>query len=447
MADLDPRRAIGQTEGGSPRPEFIAGLRARVEAEARAQSTGVGTAAVDVTVIEPVPVLDDRTGIMKNNPRLLAALAAVAAIVALIVGVIIASDDDDGTIDTIETPDDTTAPDEPAPTTSEVPDDGGTSGVDDNEPPPSDTTTSTTEAPPPPEPELRFDVWDAPGSGGAAELDGTLWAPFLEEGVVRTFDVDTGDEQATYAIAEQPTQAHAAFGSIWVTDDAGSVIRVDPEDGSIVAAIEVGGASTWIDASEDSIWATQFSLGTVTRIDPSSNSVVATIDVAPAALGTMFSDGVGYTFPFQAMIGTIDPATNEASPLVDGGFIAGGWSAGPGGVWVGISPDPTVVQVDPATGELSDPITIPGADRVGGTNNDAAAFYTRFRSECTEEPPIVCGSGGIARIDNESGEIETLEFPDGIGASGTVITRGEDGDVWLVSRDHIIRVTYGPAES
>ena len=78
----------------------------------------------------------------------------------------------------------------------------------------------------------------------------------------------------------------AGFGSVWVANPDGYVVRLDDETGRQTASVEVGNDPTAIAIGSGSVWVTNGADGTVTRIDPTT-LLARTIPVGhgPAAVG------------------------------------------------------------------------------------------------------------------------------------------------------------------
>lgn len=100
---------------------------------------------------------------------------------------------------------------------------------------------------------------------------------------------------ATVQLGASPVDAAAGFGSLWVTDYPGAVLRVDPAGRRVQQRIPLGGTATSITVDRAGVWVMTESRvsGTAAhliRIDPSSGRITArvpfvTFDAALAADG------------------------------------------------------------------------------------------------------------------------------------------------------------------
>jgi len=79
----------------------------------------------------------------------------------------------------------------------------------------------------------------------------------------------------------------AGAGALWMANPVGSVTRIDPSKGHVVASIAVGGHLAGITAVGGSVWVTDAEAGSVARIDPETDAVTARLPVGagPGCVG------------------------------------------------------------------------------------------------------------------------------------------------------------------
>ena len=94
-----------------------------------------------------------------------------------------------------------------------------------------------------------------------------------------------GRIDATIQLDSKATALGSGFDSLWVGDETGRLLRIDPADGSVEATIELDGIPCGpIGPAGTSLWlATCGASGTIefaetTRVDPATNTVVNTYD-------------------------------------------------------------------------------------------------------------------------------------------------------------------------
>jgi YVTN family beta-propeller protein len=152
-------------------------------------------------------------------------------------------------------------------------------------------------------------------------------------------------------------------GSLWVSTtevDAsgkslpGSVLRIDPASGQVLATIPVGGAVHDIEVTPAAVWVPAYADDTLTKIDPATNQVVTTIPVCTNPVGVTSGFGSVWASCMDGSLARIDPATNQIVTTIrtqdSGGYVV----ASPTAIWMTNSghvdtPDGSVTRIDPAT--------------------------------------------------------------------------------------------------
>ncbi len=165
-----------------------------------------------------------------------------------------------------------------------------------------------------------------------------------------------------------PSGGGLAAGSVWVTifdSDAsqtvpGSVVRVDPTTGKVVARIRVGAGPLAVADGFGSVWVSNGFDGTITRIDPTTNKVLATIPVGPfpyqmaRVAGYLWVSTPTYAVRLDPAVNAVDLRTklplppNASAPDQPGPL---GLAGDERGVWVSTAVG-TVVRIRPDTGKV-----------------------------------------------------------------------------------------------
>ncbi len=188
---------------------------------------------------------------------------------------------------------------------------------------------------------------------------GAVWIPSVGENTIQRIDPATNLVSATYPI----TLAGGSEGSIGVGEgavwavtsnggtNAGTLTRMDPATGKVVADIPVSPDSHGVLVESGFVWVTSYAAGTVIKVDPATNTVVADI---PVKKGPRFlAGGLGAVWVLCQGTGTvarIDPATNAVVADIDTKTPGGGGdvATGEGAVWVTVFGKP-VTRIDPLT--------------------------------------------------------------------------------------------------
>ena len=149
--------------------------------------------------------------------------------------------------------------------------------------------------------------------------------------VVKTFDAGA-----------EPNGLLLAYGSLWVGDyGGGKLLRLDPATGRILQRWPIAHAD-WITASPGALWVSS-EAGTIVRIDPSSGAVKARIEVGANPLATAWIGGELWVPSIDAdSVSVVDPATNRVRETRKAGAGPASVVQAGGSVWVGGSEDGNV---------------------------------------------------------------------------------------------------------
>src|SRR5262245_64307528 len=72
---------------------------------------------------------------------------------------------------------------------------------------------------------------------------------------------------ATISTGQHPCGAVAAFGSVWVANDAGTLVRIDPRTNRVRKRIRVGAGACFLAAGAKALWIANYKGGLV-RVTP-----------------------------------------------------------------------------------------------------------------------------------------------------------------------------------
>ena len=109
------------------------------------------------------------------------------------------------------------------------------------------------------------------------------------------------------------TEAPPEVPQVWVSHgDNGTVIRLDPANGEVLAVVEVGGRPGRMAAGSGSLWVIDCGSNSVHRIDPNAAEVTATITVGVFPFDIDVNDTVAAVVNVgDGTLSRIDTATNE----------------------------------------------------------------------------------------------------------------------------------------
>ncbi|HJY31841.1 MAG TPA: ABC transporter substrate-binding protein, partial [Actinomycetota bacterium] len=222
-------------------------------------------------------------------------------------------------------------------------------------------------------------------SGGGAAVD-------IGANSVARMDPVDGTVELAEELGQRPGASAVGFGSLWVAQpDRGVVTRLDLDDGSVSDTIPVGNAPAGVAVDEESVWVTNAVDGTVDRITE-SGEVTQTIPAGSAPNGIAVGDGFLWIADSNgAALLRVDPSSGDAETVPLAG-LPSGVAFTPDGVWVSIAPD-SVARIDPAGPEVV--LT----QRVGnGPTAVVAAFDSIWVANHLD--------GTVTRLEPSTGDIE-----------------------------------------
>jgi DNA-binding beta-propeller fold protein YncE len=155
-------------------------------------------------------------------------------------------------------------------------------------------------------------------------------------------------------------------GGVWAVDPAGSISRLDPRTGRMVATVRAE-AST-IAAGDAGVWFVNGSNDEVSRIDARTNRVGQTIRVGATALRGIAVGGgaVWAAGEHEGLVWRIDPGSHPVTRTIDIGPGVGYLAFGDRALWAANYIDGRISRIDPRTNRVT------ATDRVGAAQALAA---------------------------------------------------------------------------
>lgn len=196
----------------------------------------------------------------------------------------------------------------------------------------------------------------------------SVWVGSTGPFAVHRIDPGTNKRVASVHLPGNPCAGLAVgFGSLWIPLCGGSpkLARVDLRSNKLQALLKLGPAARegGITASPDSIWMVVDKNGSLVRIDPDSGSIRATIHVPPGSYNPLYSDGeVWVTRAEGSEVTSVDAATGTVLATVPTGRGPRFLTAGAGAIWTLNQGDGTLTRIDAHTRQASGtiPLGTPG---------------------------------------------------------------------------------------
>jgi virginiamycin B lyase len=198
--------------------------------------------------------------------------------------------------------------------------------------------------------------------------DDAVWVASSKPPSVHRIDPKTNKEVAIILLPRDPCAGLAfGFGSLWVPlcGQPTSLARVDAHANWISAILPSGpaGPESGIAASTESIWVVSDDAGTLVRIDPATNHVRQRISIAPGSYNPCFREGtVWITGGTANLLTAVDAKTGDVTAAIPVGPMPRFLTAGTGSTWTLNQGDGTVTRVDAQTKRVTATIAlgIPG---------------------------------------------------------------------------------------
>ena len=235
------------------------------------------------------------------------------------------------------------------------------------------------------------------------------------DSIARMNPQDGSLELAT-ELGQRPGASAVGFGSLWVAQpDRGIVARIDLDDGSVIDTIRVGTSPAGVAVGEGSVWVTNAGDGTVSRINVETNEVSDTLDAGAGPSGIAVGDGALWVADaIGGELLRVDPTSRETRAVALAGQPSG-VAFTRDGVWVSVAPA-GIARVDPTT------LSVTLAQSVG---NGPTAVLPAFSSIWVANHI----DGTVSRLEPSTGRVEsTISVGDGPNAFGAAA-----GTLWVAN--------------
>jgi streptogramin lyase len=142
----------------------------------------------------------------------------------------------------------------------------------------------------------------------------------------------------------------AAFGSLWVANDGGSLARVSPRTSRVTSRTQLSPGACSVASGAGALWVTNYKRSTVVRVDPKSGRQKR-IPVDAAPFDVLVAFGRVWVTAWEAgRLDAIDPASLRVVARIDIGPRPMGLTVARGAIWVGFGREATsIARVDPAS--------------------------------------------------------------------------------------------------
>lgn len=152
----------------------------------------------------------------------------------------------------------------------------------------------------------------------------------------------------------EPCGIAAGFGAVWVANyGGGTLVRIDPRRNRVTRRIAIGRTACHVTAAFGSLWIARDGAAAVVRLDPRTlRRTSIRVDPEPFDAAAGFGSIWVPSFGGRSVV-RIDPATNRVVRRFDVGGSAASVVAFRGRIWVGLGREARgIARIDPETGAV-----------------------------------------------------------------------------------------------
>jgi streptogramin lyase len=209
--------------------------------------------------------------------------------------------------------------------------------------------------------------------------------------------------------------------SVWAAVD-GAIVRINAATNAATRLkAPVQSDDTTLAIAGDGLWATRWEGGRLYRLDPNTGSVVLSVDMPRAVRIAFVGEDLWVGREDVGHMLHVDRSTGDTGTMLSQGAYG---TAGAGDLWFAPGGSPTILRVDPSTGEATATIAAPGESNCGISGMFPDGAWTGcFGREI--EPR------SAARIDPATNSVvAVVRLPPSHGVSGVFVL---DGETWVVA--------------
>ena len=211
--------------------------------------------------------------------------------------------------------------------------------------------------------------------GGTADwvlvTENAVWVASTKPYAILRIDPATNKTLARVRIPGEACSGLAfGFDSVWVPicGSKPALVRIDATKNAISATLSIApaGAEGGIAASEDSVWMVTDQDGTLVRVDPSTNNVRERILIPPGSFNPVFSGGIIWVTGIESnVLSAVDADSGKVLESIPVGSKPRFLTAGGGSIWTLNQGDGNVSRVDEKSRKLLATIQL-GTPGTGG---------------------------------------------------------------------------------
>jgi YVTN family beta-propeller protein len=225
-----------------------------------------------------------------------------------------------------------------------------------------------------------------------------------------------------------PCGVVAAYRSVWVANDGGTLVRINPRTNRVTKRIRTGRGSCQLAAGAGALWIANYKQGLV-RVLPTGAVRKVAVGAVPDHVLVAFNR-VWVTAWGDGKVAVVDPRTLRVVRRIAVGAKPLDLIAKNGAVWVGFGQGSSIARIDPATGSVKRFDVGESAPRI---------FVTGARDLWVQ-----ADGRHLVRVDPETGrDLAHMHFGKTLAEAATA----PDGSIWMPDKEENVVYRIDPRRS
>jgi streptogramin lyase len=222
-----------------------------------------------------------------------------------------------------------------------------------------------------------------------------------------------------------PCGAVAAYGSIWVANDGGTLVRINPRTNRVTKRIRTGRGSCSLTAGAGALWIANYKQGLI-RVLPTGRVKRLRVGAVPFDVLVAF-DRVWVTAWGAGEVVLVDPHKIRVVRRIAVGPKPSGLIARNGSVWVGFGRGSSIARIDPKT----------GSSRRFEVGESGPGWFVAG----TKDLWIQAEGGHLVHVDPTNGrDLAHLQFGKTLAQGATA----PDGSIWMPDKEQSLVFRINP---
>jgi streptogramin lyase len=222
-----------------------------------------------------------------------------------------------------------------------------------------------------------------------------------------------------------PCGAVAAYGSVWVANDGGTLVRINPRTNRVTKRIRTGRGSCQLTAGAGALWIANYKQGLV-RVLPTGAVRKLAVGAVPDHVLVAFNR-VWVTAWGDGKVAVIDPRRFRVVRRIAVGEKPLDLIARNGAVWVGFGQGSSIARIDPATGSVR--------------RFDVGESAPRVFVTGTRDLWVQADGRHLVRVDPRTGrDLAHMHFGKTLAEAATA----PDGSIWMPDKEQNVVYRVDP---